>query len=77
MDHMDTSALPPPASEVEYNARHTGTYHEPNARLVWHRTATRWASSSWRSACGQWQAVVQPVGLPNLAQLPGGGITSR
>ncbi len=74
MDHMDTSALPPPASEVEYNARHTGTYHEPNARLVWHRTASRWASSSWRSAFGQWQAVVQPVGLPNLLKFNHNGI---
>jgi len=66
MDHMDTSAMPRPSSEEEYNARNTGTYHEPGARLVWHRDRHRWASFSWRSAFGQWQAIVQPVSLPNL-----------
>lgn len=66
MDHMDTSALPAPSTEEQYHARNTGTYHEPNARLVWRRTAKQWASFSWRSAFGQWQAIVQPLGSPNL-----------
>ncbi|NUQ64811.1 MAG: hypothetical protein HUU20_20300 [Pirellulales bacterium] len=66
MDHMDTSAMPAPSSEEQYNARNVGTYYEPNARLVWHRTANHWASFSWRSAFGQWQAMVQPIGLPDL-----------
>jgi len=66
MEHMDTSGMPPPSSEGEYNARNVGTYHEPGARLVWYRDAKRWASFSWRAAFGEWQAMVQPVGLPHL-----------
>jgi len=66
MDQMDTSGMPQPSTEDEYNAGNIGTYHEPGARLVWHRDRHRWASFSWRSAFGQWQAIVQPVGLPNL-----------
>ncbi len=74
MDHMDTSGMPAPSSEEEYNARNIGTYYEPNARLVWHRTANHWASFSWRSAFGQWQAIVQPIGLPNLLKHNHGGM---
>ena len=66
MDHVDTSKMPQPSSEEEYNARNVGTYHEPGARLVWHRDRRRWASCSWRSAFREWQAFVQPVCLPNL-----------
>ena len=66
MDHLDASEMPPPSTEEEYNARNVGTYHEPNARLVWHRDEHRWASFSWRSAFGLWQGIVQPVGLPHL-----------
>lgn len=66
MDHMDTRGMPPPSSEDEYDARNVGTYHEPNARLVWRRTAKEWASYSWRSAFGGWQMIVQPVRLPHL-----------
>jgi len=66
MDHMDTSKMPQPATEAEYNARNVGTYHAPGARLVWHRDLHRWASFSWRSAFRQWQAMVQPIGLPHL-----------
>jgi hypothetical protein len=74
MDHMDTLAMPAPSTEEEYNARNIGTYHEPNARLVWHRTPKHWASFSWRSAFGQWQAVVQPIGLPNLLKFNHNGM---
>lgn len=66
LDRVDTVAIPPPSSEQEYSARHVGTYHEPNAKLVWHRDAHRWASFCWRSCYNEWQALVQPVGLPNL-----------
>jgi hypothetical protein len=66
LDHLESRALPVPATEQQYNARNQGTYHEPNARLVWHRDSHRWVSSSWRAAYGQWQTVVQPVGLPHL-----------
>jgi hypothetical protein len=66
MDHLDAAELPAPSSEDEYNRRNAGTYHEPNARLVWHRDRHRWASFSWRSAFGQWQAIVEPVRLPHL-----------
>ena len=74
MDHMDTSAMPAPSTAEQYNARNTGTYHEPNARLVWHRTPQHWASFSWRSAFGQWQAVVQPVGMSNLLKFNHNGM---
>jgi hypothetical protein len=66
LEHVDTSALPPPATEEEYNARNVGIYDEPNARLVWCRDRQRWASCSWRSAYGEWQALVQPIALPHL-----------
>lgn len=66
LEHADTSAMPPPATEEQYNARNAGTYYEPNARLVWSRDPHRWASSSWRSAFGEWQAIVQPIALPHL-----------
>ena len=66
LDRVDAGAIPPPASETEYNGRNVGTYHEPNARLVWHRDAKRWASFCWRSAFGESQAMVQPVDLPHL-----------
>jgi hypothetical protein len=95
LEHADTSAMPPPATEEQYNARNAGrpgrsqcgaaapgrdqrpiaanqrmtaggTYHEPNARLVWSRDRHRWASCSWRSAYGEWQAIVQPIALPHL-----------
>jgi hypothetical protein len=62
----DLAAMPAPSTEDEYNARNAGTYHEPNARLVWHRDAHRWASFCWRSAFGEWQAIVQPIRLPHL-----------
>ena len=58
--------MPSPSSEEEYNVRNSGAYHEPNARLIWHRDERRWASFCWRSAFGEWQAIVQPVRLPNL-----------
>lgn len=74
MDHMDTSAMPGPSREAEYHAHNMGTYHEPNARLVWHRTGKHWASFSWRSAFGQWQAVVQPIGLSNLLKFNHNGM---
>jgi len=66
LDRLDPGQMPPPASQQQYNARNVGTYHEPNARLVWHRDEHRWASVCWRSAFGQWQAIVQPVNLPHL-----------
>ncbi len=66
LERLDTKALPPAASEQEYNARNRATYHEPNARLVWHRDSHRWASASWRAAFHRWQIVVQPVRLPHL-----------
>ena len=66
MDHLDCTQMPPPATEDQYHARNVGTYYEPNARLVRHRDRHRWASFCWRSAFGQWQAIVQPVRLPHL-----------
>lgn len=66
LDRLDAAAMPPPSTEEEYNARNTGTYYEPNARLVWHRDPRRWASFCWRAAFGQWQAIVQPMRLPHL-----------
>ena len=66
LKHVDARKMPPPSTEEEYNARTSGTYHEPNARLVWHRDAKRWASFCWRSAFGEWQAIVQPIALPHL-----------
>jgi hypothetical protein len=66
LDRIDTGAVPPPSSEREFDARNVGTYHEPNARLVWHRDSHRWASFCWRSCYGEPQALVQPIGLPNL-----------
>lgn len=66
LDHLDSKPLPAPATEEDYNARNQGTYHEPNAQLVWHRDSHRWASASWRAAFHQWQIVVQPIGLPHL-----------
>jgi len=66
LEHADTSAMPPPATEEQYNARHVGTYDEPSARLGWCRDRHRWASCSWRSAYGEWQALVQPIALPHL-----------
>lgn len=66
LEHADTSALPPPATEEQYNDHNVGTYYEPNARLVWCRDRHRWASCCWRSAFGEWQAIVQPIALPHL-----------
>ncbi|NUQ63401.1 MAG: hypothetical protein HUU20_13060 [Pirellulales bacterium] len=66
LERADTSAMPAPATEEQYNARNVGTYYEPGARLVWCRDRHRWASCSWRSAFGEWQAIVQPVALPHL-----------
>lgn len=66
LEHVDARRMPAPSTEAEYNARNSGTYHEPNARLVWHRDPKRWASFSWRSAFGEWQAIVQPIGLAHL-----------
>ncbi len=66
LEHVDVGEMPPPSSEAEYNRRNSGTYHEPNARLVWHRDPQRWASFCWRSAFGEWQAIVQPIGLSHL-----------
>lgn len=66
LERMDTSSVPPPATEEQYNTRNVGTYHEPHAVLAWHRDPHRFASVSWRCAFGEWQAIVQPVGLPNL-----------
>ncbi len=74
MDRMDTSAMPQPATEEEYHSRNGGTYHEPNAKLVWHRDRHRWASICWRSAFGQWQVVVQPVELPHLLKFNQNGV---
>ena len=74
MDHMNTSAMPQPSTEDEYHSRNTGTYHEPNAKLVWHRDRHRWASICWRSAFGQWQVVVQPVELPHLLKFNYNGV---
>jgi len=66
LDHLDAGKMPSPSTEEQYNARNTGTYHEPNARLIWHRDGRRWASFCWRSAYGEWQAIVQPVRLPHV-----------
>jgi hypothetical protein len=66
LEHVDVEEMPPPSSKAEYNQRNSGTYHEPNARLVWHRDPKRWASFCWRSAFGEWQAIVQPIGLSHL-----------
>jgi hypothetical protein len=66
LDRLPGVDLPPPCSADEYDARNVGTYHEPNARLIWHRDRQRWASFCWRSAFGEWQAVVQPIQLPHL-----------
>jgi len=66
LEHTDTLAMPSPGTEEQYNARNVGTYCEPNARLVWCRDRHRWASCSWRSAFGEWQAIVQPIALPHL-----------
>lgn len=74
LDRIDAAKLPPPATEDQYNARNQGTYHEPNARLVWHRDQRRWASFSWRAAFGQWQAIVQPLGLPHLLKFNHNGV---
>lgn len=74
MDHLDTASMPPPATEDDFNARNTGTYYEPNARLVWHRTPQHWTSFSWRSAFGQWQAVVQPLAQPHLLKFNHNGM---
>lgn len=74
LDHVDTAKLPLPASEDQYNARNQGVYHEPNSRLVWHRDPRRWASFAWRAAFGQWQAIVQPTGLPHLLKFNHNGV---
>ncbi len=66
LDHVDTAAIPPASTQEDFHSRNVGTYHEPNARLVWHRDRHRWASFCWRSAHREWQAVVQPVRLPHL-----------
>ena len=66
LDRIDTGRIAPPSSESEFNRRNIGTYHEPNARLVWYRNPVSWASASWRSAFGQWQMLVQPVDKPHL-----------
>ncbi|MBM3334326.1 hypothetical protein FJY63_06665, partial [Candidatus Sumerlaeota bacterium] len=66
LEHIDTSAMPTPSTEEQYNNRNVGGYYEPNARLVWCRDRHRWASFSWRSAYGEWQAIVQPVASPHL-----------
>ncbi len=66
LDRLSPAAMPAPSTEDEYNAHSAGTYHEPSARLVWHRDPRRWASFCWRSAFGQWQAIVQPIRLPHL-----------
>ncbi len=87
LENADTSAMPSPATEEQYNARNAGTYYEPDARLVWCRDHHRWASCCWRSAYGEWQAIVQPIALPHLLkfnhnsvgilQLTGGVPTKR
>lgn len=66
LDRIDAGKIPPASTEEQYNARNVGTYNEPNAKVTWHRDAKRWASFCWRSCYGEWQAIVQPVGLPNL-----------
>ncbi len=66
LDHVDEARIPPASSEDEYHAHNTGLYYEPNARLVWHRGRKRWASFCWRSAHGQFQALVQPIRRPHL-----------
>ncbi|MBN1488741.1 MAG: hypothetical protein JXA69_02395 [Phycisphaerae bacterium] len=66
LDRVAAEAIPPAATEAEYNERHVGTYHEPNARLAWHRTRDAWASVSWRAFRSGWQFIAQPVGFPHL-----------
>ncbi|MHB8903185.1 MAG: hypothetical protein ACYC6Y_30860 [Thermoguttaceae bacterium] len=66
LDHLEGKSLPVPSTEAEYNANNQGTYIEPNSRLAWYRDEHHWVSSSWRAAFGQWQTIVQPVGLPHL-----------
>jgi hypothetical protein len=74
LDRIDTSKIPAPATEAEFNRRNVGTYHEPNARLAWHRDEHTWASVAWRSAFNQWQMVVQPVALPHLLKFNHNGL---
>jgi hypothetical protein len=66
LDHMDTSRMPEPSTADEFHARNVGTFHEPMARLVWHRDQHQWASFSWRACFDRCQGVIQPVRLPNL-----------
>ena len=66
LDRIDMGSIPPPSSEEVFNRQNVGTYHEPNARLIWHRDENRWASASWRSALGEWQMLVQPIRWPHL-----------
>lgn len=74
MDRLGGCDLPRPATEAEFNAHNRGTYLEPNAKLVWHRDAHRFASFCWRSAFGQYQALVQPVELAHLLKYNHNGL---
>jgi len=74
LDRIDLDAIPGPSSEADFNRANTGTYHEPNALLVWHRDPVRWASASWRSAFRQWQLIVQPVNRPHLLKFNHNGM---
>ena len=66
LNHMDTARMPQPSSADQFHAHNAGTFHEPMARLVWHRDEHQWASFSWRSCFDRCQAIIQPVRLPNL-----------
>jgi hypothetical protein len=66
LEHMDASRLPQPSTAERFHAGNVGTFHEPMARLVWHRDEHQWASFSWRSYFDRCQLFVQPVRLPNL-----------
>lgn len=66
LERVGAEKVPAPSSERDYNRRQTGTYHEPNAGLIWTRDERRWASFATRAAFGEWQALVQPIGLPHL-----------
>ncbi len=66
LDRLDESAIPPPSTEQDFDARNVGTFYDPNALLAWYRDDRHFASISWRAAFRQWQAIVQPVALPHL-----------
>jgi hypothetical protein len=74
LDRVNTDDIPQPSTESAYNERNTGTYYEPNARLVWCRDPRQWASFSWRAFRYQAQAIVQPVAAPYLLRFNRNGV---